>query len=109
MTRRNRVLGFGGCLLALLLGPIVGTLVGGVTGEAMEIALASLGGIALVSLVFLEIGLSEDRERARSSPGAPPASTASEEDERAPERPVEGERDRPARLSRSPRPRRRRP
>jgi hypothetical protein len=106
MTRRNRVLGFGGCLLVLVIAPILGTLVGGVTGEAVAIALASLGGIALVSLVFLEIGLSEDRERARSERGA--AGRWNVPSEQA-EQPPEGERARAARLSRSPRPRRRRP
>ena len=40
-------------------------LLGGITGEAVAIALISLGAIAIVSLVFLEVGLSEDRERAR--------------------------------------------
>ena len=65
MTRRARLLSFGSGVAAIVLGAILGPLLGGVTGEAVAISLASLGGIAIVSLVFYEIGLSEDRDRAR--------------------------------------------
>jgi hypothetical protein len=64
MTRRNRLLSFGPCAIALVLAAVAGPAVGGITGEAVAIALACIGGIGIVSLVFLEIGLSEDRERA---------------------------------------------
>jgi len=64
MRRRNRLLSFGACALVLVLAAIAGPAIGGITGEAVAIALACIGGIAIVSLVFLEIGLSEDRERA---------------------------------------------
>jgi hypothetical protein len=67
MTPRNRLLSFGAAALAIVAGAVAGALIGGITGEAVAIALASLGGIAIVSLVFLEVGLSEDRERARES------------------------------------------
>jgi hypothetical protein len=72
MTPRNRLLSFGAAALAIVAGAVAGALIGGITGEAVAIALASLGGIAIVSLVFLEVGLSEDRERARERPGRPP-------------------------------------
>jgi hypothetical protein len=65
MSPRTRVLAFGGSALLIVLGIVAAATLGGVTGEAVAIALASLGAIALVSLVFLEVGLSEDRERAR--------------------------------------------
>jgi hypothetical protein len=65
MTARRRLLWFGGSALVVVLGVIAGPLIGGVTGEAIMIALEGLGGIAIVSLVFLEVGLSEDRERER--------------------------------------------
>jgi hypothetical protein len=68
MTLRNRLLSFGAAALAIVAGAVAGALIGGITGEAVAIALASLGGIAIVSLVFLEVGLSEDRERARERP-----------------------------------------
>ncbi len=65
MSTRTRILSFGSAIAAIVLGGLVGRLIGGVTGDAVAIALVSLGGIAVVSLVFLEIGLSEDRDRAR--------------------------------------------
>ena len=71
MTPRNRLLSFGACVLALVLAAIAGPLLGGITGEAVAIALASIGAIGIVSLIFLEVGLSEDRERARER--RPPA------------------------------------
>ena len=73
MTRRNRLLSFGPCAIALVLAAVAGPAVGGITGEAIAIALACVGGIAIVSLVFLEIGLSEDRERAATRASEPAA------------------------------------
>jgi hypothetical protein len=81
MTPRTRLLSFGAAALLIVLGVIAGPVLGGITGEAVAIALLSVGAIAIVSLVFLEVGLSEDRERAaedarrkRQAPrtGAPP-------------------------------------
>ena len=71
MRRRNRLLSFGACALALVLAAIASPAIGGITGEAVAIALACIGGIAIVSLVFLEIGLSEDRERAQARASEP--------------------------------------
>ncbi len=65
MAPRTRLLSFGAGVLAIVAGLIAGSVLGGITGEAVAIALYSLGGIAIVSLVFLEVGLSEDRERER--------------------------------------------
>jgi hypothetical protein len=65
MTPRARLLSFGGAALVIVLGAVAGPVLGGITGEAIAIALISVGAIAIVSLVFLEVGLSEDRERAR--------------------------------------------
>jgi hypothetical protein len=65
MSPRARVLSFGSAILAIVLGGIIGRVIGGVTGDAVAIGLVALGGIAVVSLVFLEVGLSEDRDRAR--------------------------------------------
>jgi hypothetical protein len=65
MTSRTRLLSFGGAALMIVIGGIAGPVLGGITGEAVAIALISVGAIAIVSLVFLEVGLSEDRERAR--------------------------------------------
>jgi hypothetical protein len=41
--------------------------VGGTTGEVLAIALMSLGFGGAVLLVFYEVGLSEDRDRAREA------------------------------------------
>ena len=65
MSTRNRVLCFGGSALAVVAGAIVGLAAGGTPAEAVSLSLMSLGGIALVSFAFLEVGLSEDRERER--------------------------------------------
>jgi hypothetical protein len=65
MTSRTRLLSFGGGGVLIVLGAVAGPVLGGITGEAVAIALISVGAIAIVSLVFLEVGLSEDRERAR--------------------------------------------
>jgi len=72
MTPRTRVLSFGCALATMVFGGAAGALLGGVTGEAVAIALVSLGGIAFVSLIFLEVGLGEDRERARGPRRARP-------------------------------------
>lgn len=84
MTARNRLRWFGGSGLVIVLGVVAGALIGGVTGEAIMIALVSVGGITIVSLVFFEVGLSEDRERERETAQA-----------RERERPVERIRRRP--------------
>jgi hypothetical protein len=68
MAPRTRLISFGAGALTVVAGVIAAPLLGGVTGEAVSIALYSLGGIAIVSLVFLEVGLSEDRDRAREPP-----------------------------------------
>ena len=65
MTSRARLLSFGAAAVLIVLGVIAGPVLGGITGEAVAIALLSVGAIASISLVFLEVGLSEDRERAR--------------------------------------------
>ena len=67
MTRRMRVLSFGGAIAAMVVGAIAGAIVGGITGEAIAIAFVSVGAIGVVSLIFLEVGLSEDREREREA------------------------------------------
>jgi hypothetical protein len=61
-----RVLTFGSAVALLVASGLVGGLSGGIVGEAVSIALGSLGLIALVSLALYEVGLSEDRDRERA-------------------------------------------
>jgi uncharacterized membrane protein len=62
---RPRVLAFGSAAALVVGGVICATLVGGLTGEVLAIALITLGLGAVVLLMFLEVGLSEERELAR--------------------------------------------
>jgi hypothetical protein len=62
---RPRVLAFGSAAALVVAGSICATLVGGLTGEVLAIALITLGLGAAVLLMFLEVGLSEERELAR--------------------------------------------
>jgi hypothetical protein len=77
MSRRARVLSFSSAVALIVAGVIVDGAFDGIGAEAVAIALMSLGGIGIVALVYLEVGLSEDRERAREEalrrPGAAPA------------------------------------
>jgi hypothetical protein len=65
MTRRARFGAFGSAGLLVLAGAVCAVVIGGDTGQLLALALIGLGLVALTSLVFLEVGLSEDRERAR--------------------------------------------
>ena len=65
MSRRSRIVGFGSAALLILAGAVCAALVGGEFGEILALVLISLGCVDAISLVFLEVGLSEDRERAR--------------------------------------------
>jgi hypothetical protein len=62
---RARVLAFGSAAALVVAGSICAALVGGQTGEVLAIALITLGLGAALLLMFLEVGLSEERELAR--------------------------------------------
>ena len=62
---RLRVLAFGSAAALVVIGAICAVLVGGLTGEVLAIAMITVGLGAAVLLVFLEVGLSEERELAR--------------------------------------------
>ena len=64
MTPRARVFAFGSALGLVVIGGLSALVIGGYTGEVVGLTLGSLGLGAVVLLVFLEVGLSEDRERA---------------------------------------------
>ena len=65
MAPRQRVLAFGSAAALVVAGSICAALVRGLTGEVLAIALITLGLGAVVLLIFLEVGLSEERELAR--------------------------------------------
>jgi hypothetical protein len=65
MAPRARAIAFGSAAALVVAGVICALVIGGVTGEALALALVSLGFGAVVLLVFLEVGLSEDRDRAK--------------------------------------------
>jgi O-antigen/teichoic acid export membrane protein len=56
---------FGAAALLVVAGVICALAIGGVAGDAVGIGLAAIGLVAVVSLVFYEIGLGEDRDRER--------------------------------------------
>jgi hypothetical protein len=64
MSPRSRILAFGTAFALVVAGGVCAALVGGVTGQVLTIVLVSGGLGGAVLLVFLEVGLSEDRERA---------------------------------------------
>jgi hypothetical protein len=64
LSRRSRVRAYGGATVLVVAGIACAVLVSGTAGEALAMAVVGVGLVGVVSLVFLEIGLSEDRERA---------------------------------------------
>ncbi|MGA9859309.1 MAG: hypothetical protein WBQ18_15700 [Solirubrobacteraceae bacterium] len=70
MTRRSRALRYGACVFLVLAGVACGAAIPGGTGGTICTGLVGVGLVGLMSLVFYEVGLSEDRERA-ASPAAP--------------------------------------
>jgi hypothetical protein len=66
VSRRSRIVGFGSAGLLVVAGAVCAAVVGGALGAVLALVLISLGCVAAVSLVFAEVGFSEDRERARA-------------------------------------------
>lgn len=65
MSTRWRILLFGSAGAAVIAGGACAAFVGGVTGEVLTIVLISGGLAGGLLLVFLEIGLEEERDLAR--------------------------------------------
>lgn len=64
MSRRSRIVGFGSAALLVVLGGVCTVALSGLASD-LALGVLGLGVVLAVSLVFLEVGLSEDRERAR--------------------------------------------
>jgi hypothetical protein len=69
MATRARVRWYGSAGVLVVAGIVVIAASGSVLAEAVSISLVSLGLIVLISLMFFEVGLSEDRDRARETEG----------------------------------------
>jgi hypothetical protein len=65
MSRRSRIIGFGSAAALVVAGVVGAVLVNGMPGQILSIVLIALGLVLATALVFFEVGLSEDRERAR--------------------------------------------
>jgi hypothetical protein len=80
MSRASRIRAFGATAVLVVAGVLCAVLVPGLLGQLLTTVLMSLGLGGAVLLVFLEVGLSEDRareleraQRARDSAPAPAA------------------------------------
>jgi hypothetical protein len=62
---RARVLSFGSAAALVVAGAICAAVFSGVTSDALAIALITLGLGAALLLIFLEVGLSEERDLAK--------------------------------------------
>ena len=67
MSKRSRIVAFGTAALIVLAGILAAVFVSGETGQIVAMVLIGLGLVLATSLVFLEVGLSEDRELAREA------------------------------------------
>jgi hypothetical protein len=72
MTRRSRITAFGCTLVLVVAGVVCLAVIAGGVGQILGFLLIGLGLVLATSLVFLEVGLSEDRERARERKVASP-------------------------------------
>ena len=63
MAPRTRIWAYGACAALVVAGGLCSAIIGGLTGDVLLIGLAMLGLGGILLLVFLEVGLSEDRER----------------------------------------------
>ena len=67
VSRRSRIASFGSAGILVIAGVLCAILVSGLIGQLLTLVLVSMGLGGAVLLVFLEVGLSEDRERAREA------------------------------------------
>lgn len=96
MTKRGRILSFGSAGLLVIVGAVAAAVFSGTLGQVLALVLIGLGFVLATSLVFLEVGLSEDRERAREEQRQERLAQRSKEGRRRPR--LERMRGRPRRL-----------
>jgi hypothetical protein len=67
MSTRARIVTYGCCGLLVAAGAVAAVLVSGTLGQVLTFVLIAVGLVGVTSLVFYEVGLSEDREREREA------------------------------------------
>jgi hypothetical protein len=67
MSKRTRIAAFGTSALLVLAGALCAVFIGGLAGELLTTMLIGVGLIAVVSLIFLEVGLGEDHDLEREA------------------------------------------
>lgn len=65
MTRRWRTPRYGAAIGLTIIGVACGAIIPGTVGGTLATMLIGIGLVGVVSLVFYEVGLSEDRDRSR--------------------------------------------
>jgi membrane protein implicated in regulation of membrane protease activity len=65
MTRRGRIIWYGLAALLLLVGAVIAATIGSTAGQLIGFMLMGFALVLATSLVFYEVGLSEDRELER--------------------------------------------
>ncbi|HWC86827.1 MAG TPA: hypothetical protein VG388_09830 [Solirubrobacteraceae bacterium] len=70
MSKRGRFITYGSALALVLAGIVCAAVVSGVAGQVLAIVLIGSGLVILTGLIFMEVGLSEDRDREREARGA---------------------------------------
>lgn len=69
MSRRTRILRYGASIVVVLAGIACGAIIPGSAGGTAATVLVGIGLVGVVSLLFYEVGLTEDRERAKQQRG----------------------------------------
>ena len=88
MSKRSRIVGFGSAGLLVLAGIVCAVAFSGGLGQNLAFGLVALGLIEGTALVFYEVGLTEDRDRARNPvPTKPVGSEPKPEPEHSDDRP----------------------
>jgi hypothetical protein len=65
VARRDRIRAYGSAVGVAVVGGLLGFVIPGLVGQIVRLSLITLAMGAVLLLVFYEIGLSEDKERAR--------------------------------------------
>jgi hypothetical protein len=101
MGRRSRFAWYGSAGMLVVLGIAAAVELTGTAGQVLAFVLIALGLVLVTSLIFLEVGLSEDRDRAREDDRARNEKAASRSRFARPSLRQEPDRQSPGKLDRS--------